>query len=209
MRSSKLAVATAWNHIRASPIYLPPQFRPLSSQSPAEPASTAVPASAAKQQNDNYNYEKSGHIHWVSPVGSALRIFTRVRAMHSNYSQRSVSPFRSIDVFLRSIGHEALPSQSRLETHDAPANRRVRSMTEAALRKASVETMVASKSLARRRLRESRAKRRSTTQRLGFTAKPTLSGYLRTISMEMRVADGRPCRVRSRASNLECARACH
>jgi len=35
----------------------------LSLQSPTVPASTAVPAAAAKQQNDNYYDEKSGYVH--------------------------------------------------------------------------------------------------------------------------------------------------
>ena len=36
---------------------------PLSLRSPTVPASTAVPAAAAKQQNDNYYDEKSGYVH--------------------------------------------------------------------------------------------------------------------------------------------------
>jgi len=39
---------------------------PLSLRSPTVPASTAVPAAAAKQQNDNYYDEKSGDVHvWL------------------------------------------------------------------------------------------------------------------------------------------------
>ena len=46
-------------------------------------------------------------------------------------------------------------------------------MTEAAQRKARAEAMVASKSFASRRLWLIQAKKRSTPQRRGWTAKPT------------------------------------
>ncbi len=59
------------------------------------------------------------------------------------------------------------------ESHDVRASRRRRSMTEAAYRKARAESMVASKSFASRRFRLIQAKKRSTTQRRGWTAKPT------------------------------------
>ena len=49
-------------------------------------------------------------------------------------------------------------------------------MTEAAQRKARAEAMKVSKSFASRRLRLIQAKKRSTTQRRGWTAKPTLIG---------------------------------
>ena len=70
----------------------------------------------------------------------------------------------------------------RLESQSERPSRRMRSMTEAAQRNAVAEAMVASKSLARRRLRPSQAKKRSTTQRRGCTAKPIWLACLRTIS---------------------------
>ena len=54
-------------------------------------------------------------------------------------------------------------------------------MADAAYRNASADAMVASKSRAKRRLRPSQAKKRSTTQRLAWTAKPTWPSSLRTI----------------------------
>src|SRR5215212_3666374 len=56
---------------------------------------------------------------------------------------------------------------------------------------AMAETVAAKpyfRALARRRLRPIQAKKRSTTQRRGWTAKPIWSGFLRTISTAMAVA---------------------
>jgi hypothetical protein len=61
-------------------------------------------------------------------------------------------------------------------------------MTDAAYRKAVADSTVAAKSFASRRLRLIQAKKRSTTQRLGCTAKPTWPGFARTISTAIRVA---------------------
>ena len=61
-------------------------------------------------------------------------------------------------------------------------------MTEAAQRKASAEAMVASKALTRYRLRQIQAKKRSTTQRLRKTRKPTWSAIFLTTSMAIQVA---------------------
>ena len=66
--------------------------------------------------------------------------------------------------------------------------RLARNWTEAMNSHAVAEAMLRSKSLARRRLRLIQAKKRSTTQRLGWTAKPFWPGLALTISMAMQVA---------------------
>jgi hypothetical protein len=68
---------------------------------------------------------------------------------------------------------KALPLRVDFESHEARARRRTSRMTEVAQRKARTESVVASKSFARRRLRPIQAKKLSTTQRRGWTAKPT------------------------------------
>ena len=67
----------------------------LSSQSPAEPASSAVPAAATQQQDEKNYDENRGEIHVRDPL--EVGFIFRVRGMHSNPDQRSRSPARSIE----------------------------------------------------------------------------------------------------------------
>ena len=73
-------------------------------------------------------------------------------------------------------------------SHDLRPKRRRRIMTAAAQRKVFAEARVASGPFQRRRLRLIQAKKRSTTQRRGGTAKPICPGGLRTIPTSMLVA---------------------
>ena len=50
------------------------------------PAAPAVPAAAAKQQNDKYDDEKRGGIHCRTPPGQRPACF-RTSRMHSQYNQ--------------------------------------------------------------------------------------------------------------------------
>jgi hypothetical protein len=72
----------------------PDSIIPFSLQSPAEPASTAIPAAAKQQKKDNDNDEESGSVHIELLVAVLRRIFRRVT--HTNVVQLSVSPFRSV-----------------------------------------------------------------------------------------------------------------
>src|ERR1035437_459339 len=64
---------------------------------PTVPASTAVPAAAAKQQNDNYYDEKSSDVHvWLLIAVRFVVARVPLRLMHSNAKQRSGPAFRSI-----------------------------------------------------------------------------------------------------------------
>jgi hypothetical protein len=85
------------------------------------PASTAVPA-AAKQQNDNYNDEKSGDVHYVSPRWQYISYFHALRVMHSNHNQRSVSPFRSIDLFVPSIRNTRASGRQEGDSNQKPGS---------------------------------------------------------------------------------------
>ncbi len=81
---------------------------------------------------------------------------------------------RSLRVCLESLSQRASLRRSRI--------------ADAAYRNASAEAIVASTSLARRRLRLIHAKKRSTTHRRAWTANPTWPSSLRTISTPMVLA---------------------
>lgn len=90
----------------------------------------------------------------------------------SQYHRYTMAP---LTIWPPSRVHLALksaPLRVGFESHEARAILRTRSMTDAAYRKARAESMVASKSFANRLFRLIQAKKRSTTQRRGWTAKP-------------------------------------
>src|SRR4029077_7292653 len=122
-------------------------------------------------------------------LGVGHRPVTDRLARHGSIPKRDVTKYRAHKPTHRPV-LSTVRSRRRLNQSNraAAVTLTITSMVAAAKRNAVAEATVPSKSLASRRLRPSQAKKRSTTQRRGCTAKPIWPPCLRTISTMMLVA---------------------